>query len=124
MLELVFEFIVEVVIQLFGEVLLDWFGQARRTRREVATASAVVGYSALGALVGVLSLKFFPHHFIRNETYRIVALVAGPVTVGLLMSAIGRWRLRRGDTIIRIDRFAYAAVFALAVSLVRWWFAE
>lgn len=43
---------------------------------------------------------------------------------GLLMSAMGTWRRRRGEELLRIDRFAYGYVFALALAIVRFQFAS
>jgi hypothetical protein len=38
---------------------------------------------------------------------------------GLLMCIAGRWRARRGDGLLRIDRFACGYLFALSLALVR-----
>jgi len=40
------------------------------------------------------------------------------------MSAMGYWRARRGQAVLRIDRFAYGYLFALTFALVRFWFAD
>jgi hypothetical protein len=39
------------------------------------------------------------------------------------MAAIGAWRARRGEPVLRIDRFAYGYLFALSLALVRFFFA-
>ena len=39
-----------------------------------------------------------------------------------MMSLIGRWRASHGQEILRIDRFAYGYLFALALALVRFVF--
>ena len=36
---------------------------------------------------------------------------------------LGRWRARRGDDVLRIDRFACGYLFALSLALVRYFFA-
>ena len=40
------------------------------------------------------------------------------------MALMGRWRARRGDAVLRIDRFACGYLFALAAAVVRFNFAE
>ena len=39
---------------------------------------------------------------------------------GLSMAAIGAWRARRGQNLLRMDRFAYGFFFALTMALVRY----
>jgi hypothetical protein len=41
-----------------------------------------------------------------------------------MMCLMGAWRARRGDDVLRIDRFAYGYVFALSLALVRFIFAQ
>jgi hypothetical protein len=36
---------------------------------------------------------------------------------------MGAWRARRGQQVLRIDRFAYGYLFALSLGLVRFYFA-
>jgi hypothetical protein len=39
------------------------------------------------------------------------------------MAGMGAWRARRGQPVLRIDKFAYGFLFALALALVRYFFA-
>ena len=39
------------------------------------------------------------------------------------MDGLGAWRARRGDELLRIDRFAYGYLFSFALALVRFRFA-
>lgn len=55
--------------------------------------------------------------------WRAADLIATPVAVGVLMAALGAWRARRGDAVLRIDRFAYGYLIALAVAAVHFFFA-
>ena len=41
-----------------------------------------------------------------------------------LMATIGAWRIRRGQAVWRIDRFAYGYLFALGLALVRFQFTQ
>ncbi len=42
----------------------------------------------------------------------------------MLMVAIGSWRAKRGEVLLRIDRFAFGYLFAFAFALVRYRFAN
>jgi hypothetical protein len=55
---------------------------------------------------------------------RVANLVLTPLAAGLMMSLMGAWRRRRGDDLIRLDRFSYGVLFALAMALVRFFFAS
>lgn len=102
-------------------------GNARSAKppaREFSPALAVVGYAALGAVVGAISLWPFPHSFIGPYPARLANLIVTPVIAGALMSLIGERRQRRGEPLIRLDRFAYGVVFAFAMSLVRFLWAR
>lgn len=93
-------------------------------RREPKVWLAVLGYLVLGALVGAVSLWAFPAHVTRDGWPRLANLVVTPVLAGGAMTLVGLWRARRGDPLLRIDRFAYGYLFALAVAVVRFNFAE
>jgi hypothetical protein len=40
------------------------------------------------------------------------------------MCLVGAWRLRREQELVRLDRFAYGYLFALAMALVRFYLAK
>jgi hypothetical protein len=70
-------------------------------------------------MLGGLSLLVFPQSFVRSERFHGINLMITPVLCGLLMTAIGRWRARQGDPLLRIDSFVYGFLFAFAMALVR-----
>ena len=41
------------------------------------------------------------------------------MAVGLVMMMIGRARLKKGQSLVRLDQFGYAFTFAFAMALVR-----
>jgi hypothetical protein len=43
----------------------------------------------------------------RYDPIDFLNLVITPVVAGLPMALMGRWRARRGDSLLRLDRFAY-----------------
>jgi hypothetical protein len=119
MFEFLFEVLGEVLLQGVIEVLVELGAHAGGVRRPVKPWWAAVGYAIFGAVLGWLSLLAFPSHLVQGEALRIVNLVITPIAVGLLMCAMGAWRAKRGDAVLRIDRFAYGYLFALALAVVR-----
>ena len=100
-------------------------GLAEPLRKPPNPWIAAIGYALFGAIVGGLSLLIVPHN-LMPEAWRIANIVLTPLAAGLAMMAMGRWRARRGDTRLRIDRFGYGYLFALAMAmaLVRYQFAS
>jgi hypothetical protein len=121
LLELLFEFMGELLLQVVGEVLIELglHSAAAPFRRAADPYLATIGYVVLGALTGALSLWLFPSLFIGSNVGRIANAVVTPFVAGGVMVAIGAWRRRRGQQPVLIDRFAYGYLFALVVALVR-----
>jgi hypothetical protein len=115
------QFLGELLLQVFAEALFEvgWHGLASRFEREPNPYLASIGYPLLGAIFGAISLWPFPTLFIHSHAGRIANAVVTPVLAGASMAAIGRWRRRRGQRVILLDRFAYGYLFALAMALVR-----
>lgn len=124
MLEFIFELLGEFLLQLIGEVLLElgFHSLAEPFRRPPNPWLAALGYALFGTILGALSLLVFPHNLVPGP-WRVVNLIATPIAVGGAMAAMGAWRARRGEQVLRIDRFAYGYLFALTVALVRFFFA-
>jgi hypothetical protein len=93
------EVVVEVVLELFGEVLL--------------------GYATRGAILGWLSLFPFPHHRLSDPSLRLAWLFAAPVVGGLAMSVM-RGLLKRQEALVRLWPVLYGGAFVGAVNLVRY----
>ena len=117
LLEIVGEILLQGVIEVLAELGLHSLAEPFRKPRNPWLAGT--GYAIFGAVAGGLSLLLFPSHLVTEETMRIVNLVLTPMAAGLLMCAMGMWRARRGDPVLRIDRFAYGYLFALALAVVR-----
>ena len=138
------EVIFEVILELFGEVLLQvlfealasvgihWFKGTKAkakngTKAEPAATSpwlAAIGYALFGAIAGGVSLWFMPASFIHNKALRVAYVALVPVLVGALFAAVGRWRQQRGHSLLWIDRFACGWLFALSFAAVRFVFAH
>ena len=125
MLELLFEIIGEFLLQGTVEILfeLGFRSVVEPFQRQPKPWIAAFGYLLFGAVCGGLSLLLFPNHLAIAWSLRVANLVVTPVAVGLLMAGVGVLRERRGQPLVRIDRFAYGYVFALALAAVRFLFA-
>ena len=123
------EFIVEIIIQFFGELILQlvfellaelgMHGVREVFRRPSNPWLAACGYVVLGLVAGGLSLWWHPAHFARHLFAQVVILILVPIAAGGAMGLLGAWRRRRGQPVIRLDRFAYGYIFALAMAIVR-----
>jgi multisubunit Na+/H+ antiporter MnhG subunit len=111
------EFIVQVVLEVLAEIGLH---SMRETwRRPPNPWFAAIGYALFGAIAGGLSLLFLPNLLVHSHTLQLVNVILTPFAAGLAMMALGAWRRRRDQETIRLDKFAYGYLFALAMALVR-----
>ena len=124
------EAIFEVLLELFGELLIQLIAQAlglvgehalqpyRNSTPRSPTAS-ILSHLAIGAALGGLSLIVWRDSLIHGDLARVAYLFLGPVVAGLLSAAIG-WLLKRNnhDT-VPLERFGYAYLFAFSLSGVR-----
>jgi hypothetical protein len=121
--EIVLGFIVEVLIPLIFEISCEFLwhclGQTFVSRESRTPIFAGIGYFLFGLILGGLSLLIFPQSFVRSKSFHGISLLITPVVCGLIMAAIGRWRERHGETLLRLDSFVYGFVFAFAMALVR-----
>ncbi len=124
--ELLFGFFGELILQIFGELLIELglHSVANRDRRVPSPWLAAIGYLLMGALIGALSLLVFPDYLVANKSLRVANTALSPIVAGLSMAAMGKWRAKRGEDVLRIDKFAYGYLFALGFALVRFWFAS
>lgn len=124
MLEFIFEVVGEFLLQVLGEALVElgFHSLGEPFRRPPNPWLASLGYTLFGAILGGLSLLAFPDNLVP-EAFRIANLVLTPLAVGCVMAAMGAWRARRGEPVLRIDKFAYGYLFALSLAIVRFFFA-
>lgn len=126
MLELLFEFVGEFLLQVLVEALLEigLHSLAEPFQRPPNPWLAALGYALFGVAVGGLSLWVFPAHLTPPGAARIANLVLTPIALGGCMAALGAWRAKRGEPLLRIDKFSYGYLFALSFALVRFQFAQ
>ena len=113
------ELLLQLVFEVFGGLALRSLGEPFRRREPINPVFAAVGYTLFGAMAGGISLWIAPSLFIETEWLRVLNLIATPMAAGVLMAALGAWRRRRGEGFIRLDRFGYGFLFALAMAGVR-----
>jgi hypothetical protein len=126
-LEFLFSFFGELLLQLFAEVLADlgvrfvsgWADAAKQN-----PVAAFLGYLVMGAVAGGLSLLLFREHMLKATWLRVVLLVVIPLVAGWLMSFIGARREAKGASRTRLESFANGYAFALAMGVVRFLFAK
>ncbi|MCX5659798.1 MAG: hypothetical protein NTW19_08765 [Planctomycetota bacterium] len=122
-----------VLLQLFGEFLLQALLEIimevgiravveRMRGRSISPWLAAMAYCGAGGGMGCVSLLILPKLMITSPAWRVASLVLIPIAAGLAMSVLGDWRRRRGQSLLRIDRFAWGWLFALAMALVRFRF--
>lgn len=124
------EILVELIVQFVGEVLLQIVFQVlaelglrglRRVTVEIVNPwVAVLFYVLLGAGLGWLSVQILPSLLLASRTAQLANLVVTPILAGLSMVALGAWRRRREQTLIRLDGFAYGYLFALSMAVIRY----
>lgn len=121
--ELLFQVVFEFLLQIFGELLVELglrsVSEPFADREARNPLLAGFGYAVLGVIAGGLSLIFFPRALLRGTSLHGVSLLVTPLLAGGAMSMLGAWRRRRGERLLRLDRFGYAFVFAFAMASVR-----
>ena len=98
-------------------------GAPFRSARQVSPWVAALGGIVYGGVIGGISLWIFPVAYLSAPWARILNLAVTPLAAGLAMSLMGAWRRRRGEDLVRLDRFSYGVLFALSTALVRYAFA-
>ena len=114
----------QVVAEIALELGLEGLARVSDRTRSSSPALALVGYSMLGVLVGLLSLYALPTSFIRVASWRTANLAVTPLLAGILMAGIGRLRGRRSGAHTRLSTFLSGFGFALAMAAVRYFWAR
>jgi hypothetical protein len=122
-LYLLAELMLQFVFELLAELGMHSFRKTRKQEKPIHPMLATLGYIIFGGMAGWISLLLFPSLFISSPTLSAVNLVLTPIIAGGAMAAVGAWRRKRGEELIRLDRFAYGFVFALAMAVIRYAFA-
>lgn len=124
-MEFFFELLLEFIGQIVTEILckLGLHAIKEPFRRPPNPFFAAIGYTLFGVLAGLISLLIFPRHMVTLAALRWVNMIVTPLATGAVMALLGAQRARRGQTVLRIDRFWYSYLFALALAIVRFFWA-
>jgi hypothetical protein len=122
-LEILFELLFELVVQVVGELLLTlgWesVGHAFRGSRTANPILAAVGWAMIGALCGAVSVLAAPHRLLPASRVSGVSMLLSPPISGVLMKAIGDQRRAVGKDTTLLATFWGGAMFAFAVATTR-----
>jgi hypothetical protein len=120
------ELILELVLELFGEVIFQVLMEAglataheaagRKNRNPIL---ATVGYGMLGAILGALSLWLLPMRLFGHAPVSGLSLVVSPLVMGIVMQLWGGLRRARGHRTTNLATWYGGAAFAFGLSLVR-----
>jgi hypothetical protein len=128
--ELIFEFLFQVVGEVLVQAsfeLLAEFGfrsLADTVKRPRSPVLSTIGFVLWGAIAGGISLLFFPASPIDDPGLRLANLVITPMLVGVSMTMLGRLREKKGQQLLRLNRFGNAFIFAFSMALVRFAWAK
>lgn len=122
LIEILGEFLLQMLIEALAEVGLHALKEP--FKRPPNPWFASIGYALFGCVAGGISLWLVPDHCIPEGPWRVVNVAVTPMVVGLAMALIGAWRSKRNLQVIKLDRFSYGALFALALGLMRFFLAR
>lgn len=114
------EFLIQVVVEAL--IQLGFHSLAEPFQKPPSPWLAAIGYALFGAIFGGFSLLAFPNNLVP-KSWRIINMVITPLAVGGIMVLLGVWRAKRGQPVLRIDRFSYGYLFALSLAFIRFQFA-
>ena len=124
LVEILLEFVLPLIAEVFAEAALHKLGRISWVRSTGLVVLTAILYFGVGVAAGIISLFIFPNAFARSSRLHGISLVITPVLGGLVMSYIAWLRVRTSDWTIRLEAFAYGFVFAFPMALLRLLFAE
>ncbi len=116
-LAFIVQIILEVVLQLFGSLGLD-FATPARSEKEQAGCGWLTAFAVFGGICGGLSLIFAPNAILPTPALRIANLIVAPLVAGAVSYVVaGYMWVQRGWA--PSHHFWRGFWFALAFGLVR-----
>jgi hypothetical protein len=122
--ELIFGFLVELVLTILGEAVAEL---GLHAISEALNAKAwkrfLVGslYATGGLILGAISLNLFPKMVFSTKVIPAVHFIVSPVIAGLALCFVS-WIINRGINdrgFFDVSKFIYGVIFALLFSLTR-----
>ncbi len=131
MLETVFGFLAEVLLDMVGELLFmilvpvlaeivaHGFLRPMQWLEERVPRAPALPWLVMGLAAGLASLSLYPAAVFRTPDLRLVNLLLAPTIAGFLLDRVGKWRLEQGQPTLRLDGFTGGFLFALGAAAVR-----
>ena len=123
MLEILFELLFELVVQVLGEFVftLGWesLAHALRGTRKANPVLAILGWAVIGSMCGVISAFIFPHRLLPPSRLPGLSLIVAPLVSGALMKAVGDRRREAGKDTTILATFWGGTIFAFAMAAAR-----
>jgi hypothetical protein len=125
-MEFLFEILWELLLQILFQVIADIGAECLKDTfaKSKSPILSMIGFFLWGSLAGLISLWPFPHSFIASHIMRFLNLAVTPLIAGGFMALIGKYKQGHGRTLVALDKFSYAVVFAFAMALIRYDFAK
>jgi hypothetical protein len=123
-LEIIFGFIGELILEIIGEALIEvgFHGTAERLSNRSRNRLLIGGaYAGFGAVLGFLSLYLFPKIIFANSVLPILYFIFSPIIAGLSLTTVS-WIINRGMRPVswfELDKFTFGIVFALGYAVSR-----
>lgn len=122
-MDLLLEFIAEVVLQIVFELVAEVLvavvdrltGGRLRLNKKTLTYVFLIGF---GFILGCGSLELYGI-VIKSRGLQIANLIVTPILAGLLMQLIGNVKAKKGKPGLVLDRFWHGYLFALFFALGR-----
>jgi len=122
--ELLFEVLFQVVLEEMVALVLRSVRNLFEESNTINPILAGAGYFLLGTLLGIASLRLFPHPLVHPSRFHGISLVISPLVTGLIMSQLGGLLRRKGKQSVRIESFGYGFIFALGLAIIRFFFSR
>lgn len=122
--EIIFGFIGELVLELVVEVLVEFgfHGTAERVSDSFRSRTFVgLAYTVFGVILGFISLYIFPKIQFDLAVIPMLYFVVSPIIAGFALTTVS-WFIDRGicnSPWFKWDKFIFGVVFALGYSLSR-----
>lgn len=121
LVEILVEFVIEVVVGAGFELLIHWLGWYLEGARHLDIRKWVypVLFSAAGFACGLLTSLVWPAELLSNPYFAIVYIFIVPAFPALVLPLLRLWRRRRGLQDLEVDRFLNGYLMLLMFFVAR-----
>ena len=123
--ELIFGFLAEFFLSIFGEILVEWGLHSLDERLSSKAWNRIfigVLYTIGGFVLGAISLQFLPVMIFGSRSIPILYFVFSPIVAGFGL-CFANWIVNRGIDdragFFQLSKFIYGVVFALTFTVTR-----